>query len=107
MLEQRLVAFRKIKRSRSAAKFGRFFVPFGGITHDVGPVERKLTKVDFRWRQDARPFGCGDQRQIEFAAVDELLGKAGLADLPRPRLDLIANGASVAFRDDGMIIEAE
>src|SRR5439155_22275945 len=77
------------------------------MTDNSWLADRKRGKVDFGGGQDARPIAHRNQRQVELAPVDKLLGKARLPQLPRARCNLVANGRAVALANEGVIVETD
>ena len=87
-VEQRLVGGGKVELAGRVDVLEGPFVPLRRVADDARLAGGKGREVDLGRRQDVRRRAAGNQRQIEFASLDELLGKALPAELPRARFDL-------------------
>ena len=79
MLDQGAVVLVEVETPRRVVVFKGTFVPLGPMADNPRLVGRESGEVHLAQRQDLRPVGTVEHRQVEFAAVDELLGKMGPA----------------------------
>ena len=77
LLDQGAVVLVEVETSRRVVVFEGSFVPLGPMADNPRLVGREGGEVHLADRQDLRPVGTVEHRQVEFAAVDELLRRNG------------------------------